>query len=334
MTHTYLGPFLYLLKLRKKTHENGKSNKAAPNQARISSLSGFVVLILFILLSTGCAARNPEPAASISPTGAATSSPVATAIPVPTTFPQEDRILALPSSLRIEEHILREAPSLEPLTFTPLQGSQMDLVNRHAAERNPFPERNLYEDGFFSMSANLGPDRLTATESFTENTTATQVAWQKVAVQVKRNGRELVTIPAGDASPRNALRGLWVYGEHWVLEIVSTVQSFTAPNTVSSDTTGEIYEDGISLNQRNAYEESFGFQTIDDRPFYFYKRGGQIGIWFDGQETGLGYTGIPHYGCCSAGALNPRSYQNSVMFFAERGGHWYYVEIGVFGAGR
>ncbi len=54
-----------------------------------------------------------------------------------------------------------------------------------------------------------------------------------------------------------------------------------------------------------------------------------IGIAYAGKEAMLGYDQVPHFGCCSAGALNPRHYPGLVSFFAVREGAWYYVEAGV-----
>ncbi|HEX7620924.1 MAG TPA: hypothetical protein VF359_06965, partial [Anaerolineales bacterium] len=104
------------------------------------------------------------------------------------------------------------------------------------------------------------------------------------------------------------------------------------PNTqlVDSFFAGEIFIDGQSLNDLHGYDESYGFQTIHGRPFYFYKRDGKIGVSYDGQEIAFAYDGVWHYGCCSGGELNPHIAQNIIGFFAWRGEQWYYTEIGVF----
>jgi hypothetical protein len=93
---------------------------------------------------------------------------------------------------------------------------------------------------------------------------------------------------------------------------------------------GHIIKDGEDLNQRFGYQEMFGYQLLNGKPFYFFDQDGEIGISYDSQETYLGYEIIPHYGCCSAAALNPRPAQNMVSFFARKNGDWHYVEIGVF----
>ena len=89
--------------------------------------------------------------------------------------------------------------------------------------------------------------------------------------------------------------------------------------------------DGEILNESHGYEEAFGFQTLNGRPFYFFKRNGKIRASYDNVEIPLDYDRIPHYGCCSAAELNPRRYKDMLDFLATRDGNWYYIEIGVFG---
>jgi formylglycine-generating enzyme required for sulfatase activity len=56
------------------------------------------------------------------------------------------------------------------------------------------------------------------------------------------------------------------------------------------------------------------------------REGAKFGIYYDGQEMPQRYDEIPHYLCCSAGAMNPETYPNMVRFFGRRGEQWYYVE--------
>ena len=63
-------------------------------------------------------------------------------------------------------------------------------------------------------------------------------------------------------------------------------------------------------------------------------RDGRIGIVENGHEVPLDYDQVPHYGCCNAGALNPRIARNMIAFFARRGERWYHVEIEAFEQGR
>jgi len=150
-----------------------------------------------------------------------------------------------------------------------------------------------------------------------------------VNVTVTRNGSPIYTIPVGNSSPLGSLRGLWVYGSHWALE-TAFVTNHKTGNVIDSQTTGQVSVDGQLLNQQLGYQEAFGFQTLRDKPFYFFKQGDRIGISYDGVTIPTGYDEVLHYYCCSAGTLNPRVYQNMVSFFARKGSIWYYIEAGVF----
>lgn len=69
---------------------------------------------------------------------------------------------------------------------------------------------------------------------------------------------------------------------------------------------------------------------FNGKPFFFYSKAGVIGFSYDGQETDLDYTEIPHYQCCNAVAYNPQPAKNMVAFFASKGERDFYVEIGAF----
>jgi len=87
---------------------------------------------------------------------------------------------------------------------------------------------------------------------------------------------------------------------------------------------GTTYEHAIALIWCNSSHSS------KFKPFYFFEKDGQVGISYNDEVFMLGYEKIPHYGCCSAGMLNPSRAQNLVSFFAQKDGAWYYVEIGVY----
>lgn len=219
------------------------------------------------------------------------------------------------SGLTIEEHVLLEAPTLDPLTFTPMADSMEAIHTRHAAERaRSFPDNSAMVDGHLGLRVSIGADALTAVEYF-ESASARD--W----VSLRRNDAEIYRVDTGMPSPINSLRGLWVYDGHWVLE--------TAEIGLEQ-VTGTISEDGQVLGKLQGYDETFEFQTMHGRPFYFFRKSGKIGLSYDGHEVGAAYDEIPHYGCCSASELNPRHAQDMTAFFARRSQTWYYVEAGVF----
>ena len=231
-----------------------------------------------------------------------------------------------PSGLSIEEHALAKRPEIEPLVLLPLDNlTQEQMFSKHA---NEFQD-NLRPESYYglcgcSLLAMLGNDKLEPFESgiFSPG--------QKVLVGVKRNGKVIFSTMSELPGTTSGFRVLTTYDTHWVLELAGGVKKIEGNQQVDSFYPGSIFVDGKSLNDIHVYDESYGFQTIHDKPFYFYKRNGKIGVSYAGKEIPLGYDGVPHYHCCSGGELNPRMARNMIAFFAWRGDQWYYVEAGVF----
>jgi hypothetical protein len=213
--------------------------------------------------------------------------------------------------LVIEAYALEGSPQVEPLAFEPVQGTAQEILQKRGAERERRVKRVWKTSG--EMSAAFREGRLVATEIYT-NTDEGQVG----AVQVTYGGSVLYTVPLGLASPVDKLRGLWVHEGHWYLEVADWQGQ------------GQIIRDGTSLNEGHGYEETFGFQVLYGRPFWFFRREGQVGVSFDSQETLLGFDHVPHNGCCSIAELNPVQAENMVAFFGLRDGTWHYVEVGVY----
>jgi len=218
---------------------------------------------------------------------------------------------SMPSGLVIEAYALKGSPQVEPLTFEPVQGTAQEILQKRQAEREKRVKRVRKTSG--EMSVAFGEGQLVATEVYT-NTDEGQVG----AVQVTYDGDVSYTVPLGLASPVDKLRGLWVYDGHWYLEVADW------------EGQGQVIQDGDLLNERYGYEETFGFQLLHDKPFYFYWREGQVGVSFDGQRTLLDYEHVRHNECCSMAEANPVQAENMVAFFALRDGMWYYVEMGVY----
>ncbi len=243
----------------------------------------------------------------------------------------------LPGGLKLEEHRLVAAPEPDPLTFKPAQGSLAEILAAHAELRGRLHPPYLDGDGIFiegqyRRTIVLRDTPFSAVEISRDPTqTTTTVLWGTREVQVLEGDEVIYTIDAGHTSPLNSFQSLWSYDGRWVLEIAHVIESRVPDSyTVSSDVKGMIVDNGVLLNDKHGYDEAFGFQLIAGRPFYFFKRGGSIGIFYEGQEVDLGYTGIPHYGCCSATMLNPQKSETMVAFFAQRDEVWYYVELGGF----
>ena len=218
------------------------------------------------------------------------------------------------SSLSIEEHPLEAVDwEGENLNFTPLEGTREDILAKHEVER-------FQPAVTFTPPVTLGSDSINAVEQYTGS---------QVAVDVTRNDLLVMTVEAGVISPINNFRGLWVVGEQWILEVAHVEENPTDPNAAFI-IWGEIFADGNSLNEQHGYDEAFNFQILDGKQFFFYSKDGELGFSYDGHETTLGYTDIPHYLCCSASAFNPLPAEKMVAFYASDGEQDYYVEMGVF----
>ena len=222
-----------------------------------------------------------------------------------------------PAGLVVEEHPLAGPPALDPLTFSPLEGTQASVLARHTEAR---------ARGFPVTVEFAGPDpEITSIGESAEwkaRLTTSKQAPPEQVVTVERGGQEVFSAPAGMPSPILPLQGLWTYSGHWALELV---------DTTADEWQGQVFVDGQLINDAGAYDEAFSFQILDGKPFFLFSRAGRLGYSYDGVEVELDYDRVPHYHCCSESVLNPVQAESMVAFFAQRGEDWFYVEIGQFG---
>ncbi len=108
-------------------------------------------------------------------------------------------------------------------------------------------------------------------------------------------------------------KGLWSWDGHWVLEV-----------------DGFVIQDGMILNGQLGYDEMFGWQLLDGKPFYYFRVGSKLGISYDGHALPVQYDDIVHYQCCEPAVFNPAGNGTMVWFHALKDGKWYYVEMGVY----
>ena len=220
------------------------------------------------------------------------------------------------STLQLEEHQITGAPELVPLGFEPLQGTQEEILAKHSSER----ALNVSNEAF-------PVDGNPAITSLGENTelkaivvTATQ-GQPDQTVRLLRGDELIFEAPAGLPSPVLPVQALWTYDGQWALEILYTDETTWA---------GQFFIDGEFVNEEKGYDEAFGLQLLADKPFFFYMRDGHAGFTYDGKETDLEYSKIPHYVCCAETEINPIPAQNMVAFFAVKDQEWFYVEVGAF----
>jgi hypothetical protein len=221
------------------------------------------------------------------------------------------------NALQLTETELSTAPSTDMRSFQPVQGTQEDVLAVHADERAKAVVFEITDDTGNPVMTAKGEDTSLKAELFTAaGDTPTQT------VQVLRGDEVIFETPAGMPSPALPLQALWTYDGHWALEILLANETTWA---------GQVFIDGELVNDQKGYDEAFGLQMMAGKPFFFYMRDGHAGYSYDGQETDLEYSQIPHYNCCSESVTNPEPAENMVSFFAQRDGTWYYVELGAFG---
>lgn len=284
----------------------------------MNSFTKWAILALFFLFVYGCSQSAPvsEPTSTASIPISVTP-PQGQQTPPPTlspTGPSAPLTTSIPNSigLTIEENEIQGQVALEPLTFQPVHGSQQEILARHALEKG---EPYAFQNGEVIYPV-TGGNHFRAVRDRESGKLVLQQAEETI-----------IQIDAGDVSPISPLRSLWVDGDNWILEI-AFVKNIIDGNSITSVAVGQIYRDGVLLNAKLGYEEMFGFQFLDGKPFYFYKNDGLIHLSYNNEDLPVVYDEIPHYRCCSGAALNPIAGLNWIGFFGQRNGVWFYTEIG------
>ncbi len=121
-------------------------------------------------------------------------------------------------------------------------------------------------------------------------------------VTVFRGGQAIYKTSTPVPAAVSGYIGFWTYGSHWALEVID-----------------QITIDGQPVNHQFGYDKSFEFHLLNQKPLFFFEKGGKLGLNMDGKEIPLPWPSIPHYGCCSASALNPVQMSNLLFFFWPAG---------------
>ncbi len=240
---------------------------------------------------------------SVEPTTARTT-------PTKTSGPEEIQL----GDLTMEKYELILKPPRDDGSFDTTAGRSSEILKTRR------PLRDVFSQAFSPPP--LNGRQLTAAEEFTDG---------KMLVTAKLGDEEVLSVDCGTPSPISNLRGMWVIGQDWYVE-AARVENEADGIVVTSNALGDIFMNGVSLNEQFGYDETFGFQPLDDKPFYFFAKDGAIGINYAGETYQLSFDRVYHYACCSAGAYNPKAYLTMVTFFAQRNGKEYYVELGLFSA--
>ena len=89
-----------------------------------------------------------------------------------------------------------------------------------------------------------------------------------------------------------------------------------------------LIQDGEIINEKHGFEEAFHWQIMNGKPFYFFRKGAQFGISYDGFFLPLDYEEIAH-----GRVGNPTNLtwmdENTLRFYGKRDEVWYYVIVEV-----
>lgn len=99
----------------------------------------------------------------------------------------------------------------------------------------------------------------------------------QTVLEVRNSQRDLLFSFATSFGSRLPLQRFQSWGDHWIM-----------------DMNHFIIQDGEILNQKYGLDKAFDWQLFADKPFYFFRKGSQVGISYDGQFLSLQYDHIPY----------------------------------------
>lgn len=145
--------------------------------------------------------------------------------------------------------------------------------------------------------------------------------------QIRTAERPLYTADIFDYPSDSSIQQFYTREGHWVLEYIEVGVFAGKP----LDYNGTVVVDGVNLNKKFGLKEVFNYTFLKGQPFYFYRSpAGHLRISYAGKPLPYIYENVIYYACCSQAALNPKSNEHMISFFAYKGGSLYYVEAGIY----
>jgi hypothetical protein len=266
--------------------------------------------ILMVVLLAGCAKSTPTETV-VTEVQRLTSAPK----PTQTISPSiPERVTITPGTdgaLTIEEHPLKA------------RGEDVEsvLAEYEDEEWSPLPKRPVsveIEGEVISFREKVIPAEEEVENAFLLN----------AEVVIFINDEPMMTIPIGTLKAGSIVFGIYTDGSSWYLEVDRGEAFYHEDGTMEMPIQGDIYRDGVSLNETEGYDESFGFAIMKGFPFYFFVRNEEYYYRYSGNDYALSYTHISHHMCCSGSLAEPRRLEDQVVFFANRGDQRYLVILG------
>lgn len=137
-------------------------------------------------------------------------------------------------------------------------------------------------------------------------------AAENAHVEVQKSNREILVSFATYFGTRLPVNRFQAWNGHWILEIGDFV-----------------IQDGEIVNETFGFEEVFYWRLLNDKPIYLFRKGPRMGLSYDGQFFSLNYEDIARGYCCGLTGNNPVVFDNTLRFFGNRDGVWYYVRLEV-----
>lgn len=273
------------------------------------ALLSVVLMMLIAGCTTSTLTMNFE-------TATLTEIPTSTKQPQPTrTSPPtiKERVTITPGmdgALTIEEH-----PFAAREDYESVLAQYEDAEWSHANPRSSSVE---IDGKVISWREQISPEDEDLEEAFLKH----------VEVILFSDDEPLLTIPIGTLKAGSIIYGIYSDGLSWYLEVDRGEAYYLEDGSLMPSYVGDIYRDGVSLNETEGYDECFGVAIINGHPFYFFVRDGAYYYHYDGMNTPLNYTHIIHHLCCSGSMAEPRAYGDQVIFFAYRDIQRFLVIIG------
>ncbi len=244
----------------------------------------FICAILATLLLSACIPMQaPNPSQPLAPTPLPVTLP--TPIDSPASYPMADQnngpeVIQLGElTMEIYERILK-APN-DDGSFTTTAGPSSEIL------KTRWPLRDIFSQPFSPPL--LNGRQLTSQRTYVQNQSGDGItaSFENVTVTFKLDDEEVLSVNCGAVSPVDPLRGMWVIGKDWYVE-VAHVENEVTGNVVTTKAAGEIFMNGVSLNEQYGYDETFGFQPLDDTLFAFSQKTGRSSINYAGKTYQLG----------------------------------------------
>jgi hypothetical protein len=156
----------------------------------------------------------------------------------------------------------------------------------------------------FTRPVMAGARLITVEREFDQNS-----ATERVVVMQDR--QPIYTYTLAPSPVEEQVKTLAEWNGGWVLEV-----------------NGTLIVNGVNYNQKDFQaDEIFNWTILNGKPFFFFRRDGKFGAWYDGKELAVQYDEIIHGRCCEPGAFNVVNSPDALWFYARQDGLWYFVEL-------